>query len=64
MRREEKVHPVAFHMGANTVSPTTNSETLGQSTDFIRSGLPQADDTGHSTLSAGGEGGIKEHTEL
>lgn len=51
--RREKVRPVAFHVGANTVSPTTNSETLGQSADFIRPGLPQADDTGGSTLPAG-----------
>lgn len=49
----EKVHPVAFHVGANIVSPTTNSETLGQSADFIRPGLPQADDKGGSTSPAG-----------
>lgn len=47
------MRPVAFHVGANTVSPTTSSETLGQSADFIRPGLPQADDKGHSTLPAG-----------
>lgn len=45
--------PVAFHVGANTVLPTTNSEILGQSADFIRPGLPQADDTSGSILPAG-----------